>query len=144
MSETELSRQDKIYKKFKELKIEAENVVKLDTYKMSNAFNNSSDIVRWITKKTEWSRVLRDLEVKRKKAYRIAYEYYQTEFALKLTTKDEYILFIESDENYVNHMQLSLLVKEVIQFIDSTIDALKTKGYDIKNLIEWRKFTNGQ
>ena len=142
--EIELTMLEKIYKKYEDLKIESSKDCKLDKIKMNNAFNGSQDIMKWITKKSEWSRVYRDLELKRKKAYRTAYTFYQTEFTLKLTTKDEYTLFIESDVNYIDHMQVCLVVKEIIGFIDSTLDALRTKGYEVKNYIEWRKFTNGQ
>jgi len=135
--------QEKIYKKFDALKKEADIDCKFDKIKMTDAFNGSQDIMKWITKKSEWSRVFRDLEIKRKKAYRKAYEFYQTEFTLKLSTKEEYTLFIESDVNYVDHMQISAIVKEIILYIDSVLLALKTKGYEVKNYIDWRKFTNG-
>ena len=111
---------------------------------MIKSFGTTQHLVKWINKKSEWSRVFRDLESKRKDAYRKAYEFYQTDYPLKLSTKDEYTLFIESDINYVEHMNVSLVVKEILQYIDSVIETLKSKSWETKNYLEWIKFQNGQ
>lgn len=142
--ERELTVLEKIYLKFKMLKDEAKVDCKFDKETMADAFNNAVTISKWIVYKTEWARVHRDYEEARKKIYRKLYEYYQTEYRLKLNTKDEYNLFIESDPQYTEELSKSLVTKEAIQFIDSVIDTLKTKGYEIKNYIEWEKFKNGR
>lgn len=140
----EETRIEKVYKKFADIKKEAENDCSFNKLTMENAFSNSSLISKWITKKMEWTRVLRDLDLKRKKAYRDRYEFYQTDYPLKLSTKEEMNLFIETDEAYVESHNLCMTIKEVIGYIDSTIDALKTRGFEIKNFIEWEKFKNGK
>jgi hypothetical protein len=88
--------------------------------------------------------VFRDFEEKRKKHYRTLYEFYQTDYPLKLSTKDEYNLFIESDPAYVDHYAITQTVKEVIQYIDSIIDTLKNKQWEIKTYLEYQKFINGR
>lgn len=135
---------EKIYIKFKAIQDEATIDTTLDKSNLETAFNVTMSLTKWIRKKTEWSKLFRDLEGKRKKHYRDLYEFYQTDYPLKLNTKDEYNLFIESDAGYVDHYNISLTVKEVIQFIDSTIDILKNKQWEIKHWIEWQKFINGQ
>lgn len=134
---------EKIYSKFEEMKKEAVEDCKFDKNKMDTAFNITNKVVKWINLKSEWSKVFRTLETNRKNAWRKRYEYYQTEYALKLSTKEEYTLFIESDPLYVDYMNLSLTVKEIIQYIDSVLDALKQKGYEVKNFIDYNKFING-
>ena len=112
---------EKIYEKYKDLKTEATADCKFEKSDLTKSFGTTQHLVKWINKKSEWSRVFRDLESKRKDAYRKAYEFYQTDYPLKLSTKDEYTLFIESDINYVEHMNVSLVVKEILQYIDSVI-----------------------
>jgi hypothetical protein len=40
-------------------------------------------------------------------------------------------------------MNHSILVKEIIQFIDSTIETLKSKSWEIKTYLEYLRFKNG-
>lgn len=133
-----------IQTKLSNLMVEGENDCKFDKTDMQTAFNISTALSKWIRKKIEWNQTYRILEEKRKVAWRERYEFYQTEYTLKLTTKDEYTLFIESDIHYVDHMRLTAATKEVIQYIDSIIDTLKIKNYEIKNYVDYYKFVNGQ
>lgn len=135
---------EKIYTKYKDLKTEATEDCKFDKSNLINSFGVTQLLVKWINKKTEWSRVFREFESKRKDSYRKTYEFYQTDFPLKLSTKDEYTLFIESDSNYVEHMNVCLVVKEIMQYIDSVIETLKSKSWEVKTYLEWLKFQNGQ
>jgi hypothetical protein len=100
--------------------------------------------MEWIKKKTEWQRVYRIYDEKRKTHYRQLYEYYRTEFHLKLTSKDEYQLYIESDSNYTMIGNICNMVKEILEFISSILDLLKSRQFEIKHIIEYRKFENGQ
>jgi hypothetical protein len=135
---------EKIYDKYALLKDEAKVDCLVDRTNLDSGFNVTMNLTKWITKKTEWNRVFRDFEEKRKKAYRASYEYYQTEFPLKLSTKDEYNLFIESDMAYIEHYNNSLVIKDIINYIDSIIDTLKNKQWEIKNIITWEMFKNGR
>jgi hypothetical protein len=139
-----MTKLEMIYGKYKSLKDESKADCQFNKETMEDAFNNAVTISKWITYKSEWVRIHRGYEEERKKIYRKLYEYYQTEYHLKLNTKEEYTLFIESDPQYTEMMNQSQVTKEVILFIDSIIDTLKTKGYEIKNYIEWKKFINGR
>lgn len=134
----------KIYVKYKELKTEATEDCKFDKSDLTKSFGITQLLIKWINKKTQWTDVYRDLEAKRKKAYRKAYEFYKTDFPLSLTTKEEYSAFIDSDAEYSDFLNQCLVVKEIIQYIDFVIEALKSKSWEIKNYIEWLKFKNGQ
>lgn len=140
----ELTRIEKLYLKYAELKNEAEQDClfnKADV--MQTGFNHSQLLIKWINKKSEYTKLFRSIEEKRKKSYRDLFEFYKNDYPIKLSTKEEYTLFIESDKNYVEHLNISLTVKEIIQFIDATMDIIRQKGYDVKNYIEWSKFVNG-
>lgn len=135
---------DKILKKFKALKLEAEQDCKFELSDIDSAFNNTNSLVKWITKRTEWNAAFRSFEAQRKKQYRILYEFYCEEYPRKLNSKEEYALFIESDEGYNNIFQQCLLTKEIVAYCDSIVETLKSRGFAIKNAIEWQKFKNGQ
>ena len=141
MAETRL---EKIYQEFSKIRKESESDCSFDKVKMDNAFNISSSLSKWIGKKIEWTRLFKQYEIERKKKWKELYEYYQTDYPFKISTKEEYNLYIESNENYTEPMMLSSTVKEIILFIDSTIDCLKTKSFDVKNFIQWNLFINGQ
>jgi hypothetical protein len=134
---------EKIYQKYKSLKIDAKNDCTLDKTNLNEAFTVTNCLIKWITIKTEWSRVYRDFEEKRKKQYRASYEFYHTDFPMKLDTKEQYNIFIESDPAYVTLLHECLTIKEILQFVDSVLDTLKNKQWEIKAFIEYQKFING-
>ncbi|NCP97758.1 hypothetical protein GW796_05895 [archaeon] len=135
---------EKLYKKFSELREEAVEDCKFIRTELDNSFNNTNKIIKYINLKCEWNRVNRKFELERKQKYRKLYEFYQTDYPLKINTKDEYQLFIESDSEYYDIQSKSQITKEIIIYIDSVLDALKGRGYEIKNCLEWEKFKNGQ
>lgn len=141
--ESEGSLEDKILKRFKLLRDEAAEDCKFDKMKLADSFGVTNHIIKWINKKNEWSALYRSYELKRKKAYIKAYEFYKIESPLKLNTKEEYALFIESDKEYSIYYNRSIMVKEVLQYIDSVIETLKSKSWEIKTYIEYQKFQNG-
>lgn len=134
-----------IYRKFKELKTQAEIDCTLDKTNLdTTGFNVTMNLSKWITYKTEWNRQFREFEEKRKKTYRKLYEFYDVESPRKLSTKTEYDLFIESDPGYVDDFNNSAVLKEGIQYIDSVIEILKNKQWEVKNWLEYQKFINGR
>lgn len=134
---------DKIYEKFEKLKKEATEDVKFDKADFDNAFDNTNKLMKYIKIRSEWSRVQREFERKRKEQYKVCFEYYQTEYPLKLNNREEYLMFIESDPRYFEPYTHVQTVKEVLIFIDSTIDTLKSRGFEIKHALEYEKFKNG-
>lgn len=142
--ENTLTMQEKIYIKYKELKEEATTDVKFEKGEIENSFTVTTSLMKWITKRTEWNRLYREFEDKRKKEYRNRFEFYQTDYPLKLSSKEEYSLFIESDPLYCDLMNNALLVKEILQYIDSIIETLKNKQWEVKNYLTYLLFVNGK
>lgn len=140
----DLTMLEKIYTKFKELKEEAKTDCSINKEDLSKSFNVTQNLIKWITKKTEWTRVHRDFEEKRKKTYRKLYEFYDVEHPKKLSTKTEYELFIETDPQYTDCFNNSVVTKEIIQFIESTIETLKNKQWEIKHYLSYQEFINGR
>lgn len=99
--------------------------------------------------------VLRKLESDYKKLQRLKHEYYTgviseedlrerqwTPFMLKILRTD-LNLYLDSDEE-LQIMQLKIdMQKEKVDFLDSAIKTLTTRGYQIKNAIDWTRFQMG-
>jgi len=135
---------EKLYSKIKIMKEKAEEDCKIDKGNLDSAFNNTSKLIYWINMKTEWSRVLRDFDRERKDVYRKTFEFYQTDYPLKLSSKDELSLFIESDPGYQPIFMICQVTKEGIQYIDSVIEAVKSRGWEVSNYLKYLQFINGQ
>jgi len=143
MEMTLSEQRDKIIEKFQELKAKSVSDVKFDRGSLEKSFDCTMKIAWWINMRTEWSKAFRTYEYKRNNAWKKAYEYYRTEYQLKLETKEEFKLMVDSDPDYFEAAELTKLVQEIINFIDSVIDNMKARQWEIKNCMEWQKFTNG-
>ena len=63
-------------------------------------------------------------------------------FQLKLLKADvqEYI---DADDNIIESKKLLALQEEKVNYLESIVKSLTTRGYLIKNAIDWKKFTEG-
>ena len=98
---------------------------------------------------------LRKLESELKVLYRLKFEYYSGTLdqdtleekgwspnPLRILRTD-LPMYLESDNEYSN-LQLKIdIQKEKVDFLESVIKSLHTRGYQIKSAIEWEKFKVG-
>ena len=63
-------------------------------------------------------------------------------FQLKLLKADvqEYI---DADDNVIESKKLLALQEEKVDYLESIVKSLTTRGYLIKNAIDWKRFTEG-
>jgi hypothetical protein len=63
-------------------------------------------------------------------------------FQLKLLKADvqEYI---DADDNVIESKKLLALQEEKVNYLESIVKGLTTRGYLIKNAIDWKRFTEG-
>ena len=52
-------------------------------------------------------------------------------------------MFIESDKDILEITEKISYQKEKIEYLESIIKSLNTRGFQIKNAIEWKRFTMG-
>jgi hypothetical protein len=94
----------------------------------------------------------KQIEIKIKTLRREKFEYYtgkadpkiyaEKPFDLKIL-KSEVNMYIESDED-INNLQLKIESFDVIiNYLESVLKMISNRTYQIKNVIEWRKFSNG-
>ena len=68
--------------------------------------------------------------------------YAENPFNLKIL-KTDIDKYMESDTELVKLKQKVEYVSTVIDFLESTIKQISNRGFQIKNAIDWRKFTSG-
>lgn len=136
-------KRQEILDRFKKLQQEAKTDIIFDKSKLGSQFDSTIKISRWIDKRYQWLNLYRALEHKRLLAWKQAYEFYKTEYNLRLETKEEIKNMILTDPNYSEIGSLCQLVSDIIDFIDSTIENLKQRQWEMKTFFEYLKFTHG-
>jgi hypothetical protein len=69
--------------------------------------------------------------------------YKELPFDLKLTAKDELVMFIEADQD-IQKIQFKIdYIEQVIFFLDGVLRMINSRTYHIKNAIEWKRFQSG-
>ena len=69
--------------------------------------------------------------------------YKELPFDLKLTTKEEINMFIESDEDICKLQYKIDYIEQLISFLEGVLRQIGNRNFQIKNAIEWEKFKNG-
>ena len=57
--------------------------------------------------------------------------------------KNEMANYIESDDDVIKLKQQLVVLQEKINYLDSVIRMINNRGFQIKNALDWLKFTNG-
>ena len=57
--------------------------------------------------------------------------------------KNEIANYIESDDDVIKLKQQLVVLQEKVSYLDSVIRMINNRGFQIKNALDWLKFTNG-
>lgn len=108
----------------------------------SKYLNYLSDIrLIKIKKEQEYKKLLRDkFEYYTGKAEDEVYQ--QNPFNLKILKQDVQ-LYIDSDEHIQKSLNILNYYKEMIFVLESILSNINTRGFQIKNSIDWQKFIQG-
>ena len=68
--------------------------------------------------------------------------YTEKPFNLKIL-KTDIDKYLDADPELVKYKQKVEYIQTVIDFLDRTIKQIANRGFQIKNAIDWRKFTSG-
>ena len=87
-----------------------------------------------------------------KKLYRDKWEYYGGKadakvyatkpFDLKVL-KGDLNIYIESDQEIIDAENKIIYLETTSKYIDGVLKSIQSRGWDIKNAIEWKKFEAG-
>ena len=69
--------------------------------------------------------------------------YKEMPFDFKLTTKEEIIMFIESDDDIMKLQYRIDYIEQTLLYLDSVLRMINNRNFQIKNAIDWEKFKNG-
>ena len=98
---------------------------------------------------------LKGVEFELSKMVRIKTEYYSGKMSqeelerrgweqyLGRLLKNEMASYIESDEDVIKLKQQIVVLQEKVNYLDSVIRMINNRGFQIKNALDWLKFTNG-
>lgn len=98
---------------------------------------------------------LRAYEFKNKSTFLKKYEYYNGRMSreeleeagwepfVKKLMKNEIDMYVDSDADIVDINMRIVAQKEKIDFLEEVLKNLNQRNYQIRNAIEWQKFTNG-
>ena len=98
---------------------------------------------------------LRRMFAQRNKRKRVLTEYYLGELDrdeleelgrdqfYKKILKNEVEMYIESDDDYIDLNLKLALQQEKVNYLEAILKSINNRGFQIKNAIDWLRFTNG-
>lgn len=98
---------------------------------------------------------LKAYEFKSRETFLKKYEYYNGRMSreeleeagwapfVKKLMKNEIDMYIDSDKDIINIKMRMEAQKEKIDFLEEVLKNINQRNYQIKNAIEWQRFTNG-
>ena len=136
-------RRNELIDRYKKLREDGTLDGKFSKSDMNKSFDNTEKTMKWLSIRANWLQLHHSFEFKRMEAWKKAFEYYKTDYPFTLSTKEEYNNMIKTDPSYAEIADLASITNDIIDYIDATLDCIKSRGFEIKNYIEWMKFTHG-
>ena len=100
----------------------------------------------------QYTNLLKKAEQDRDRLLREKWEYYTGKadpsvyqvkpFNIKLL-KPDVDKYIKADEDMIKLEQKVTYVQSVVDYLDRTVKIISNRGFQIKNAIDWKKFTSG-
>ena len=129
----------------KELRVNDE---KLD----SESLKNQELYAKYLEHKSRFELLSHKARADYKRVYKERWEYYggksdakvyaSKPFDLKVLKTDLHI-YIESDKDIIEAQHKVAYLDTVIKYLDGVLKSINSRGWDIKNSIEWKKFEAG-
>ena len=129
----------------KELPVDKDH---LDT----ESLRNQELYAKFIDYKTNFDFLLAKAKGEYKVLYKEKWEYYGGKadakiyvtkpFDLKVLKNDLHI-YIESDKEIIDAENKIVYLETTVKYIDYVLKSIQSRGWDIKNAIEWKKFEAG-
>lgn len=134
-----------LYEKWDEYrKQSAIDCTEIDKGEFASNFNLSGLTIKWLGIQYDWKKAFIQLENKRLKLKRELVEFYKVDYNLKFDTRDELMLFVETDDRYITILEKTQVISAIIEFCGDTIKKLEGKSWEIKNYLDYLRWTKGQ
>ena len=136
-----------------ELKMEVYLALKVNDEKLdTEALKNQELYAKYPDHKSRFELLLHKAKGDYKKLYREKWEYYGGKadakvyvtkpFDLKVL-KSDLSVYIESDDEIIQCEHKVAYLETVVKYIDGVLKSINSRGWDIKNAIDWKKFEAG-
>ena len=116
------------------------------------SFYNQEIKAKWLDYKSRFELLLARSKGDYQVLYREKWEYYGGKadakvyitkpFDLKVL-KSDLNVYIESDDEIIQCEHKVAYLETVVKYIDGVLKSINSRGWDIKNAIDWRKFEAG-
>ena len=116
------------------------------------SYKNQNIKAKWLDHRTKYDQLLIIAKADHQKMYRAKWEYYGGKadakvyvtkpFDLKVL-KSDLSIYIESDEEIIQSEHKVAYLETVVKYIDGVLKSINSRGWDIKNAIDWKKFEAG-
>ena len=140
--------------KLSELQAEAkEDLIILDDEDLhQQSYKNQIIKPKWLDYKSKYRMLMFQTKAQHKRLYREKWEYYGGKadakvyvtkpFDLKVL-KSDLSVYIESDDEIIQCEHKVAYLETVVKYIDGVLKSINSRGWDIKNAIDWKKFEAG-
>ena len=136
-----------------ELKLQVEKDLKVNDERLdTESYKNQELYVKYLEHKTNFDFLLYKAKGDYKVLYKEKWEYYGGKadakiyvtkpFDLKVLKNDLHI-YIESDKEIIDAENKIVYLETTVKYIDYVLKSIQSRGWDIKNAIEWKKFEAG-
>ena len=140
--------------KLEELQNEAREDLAITNHERldQESFKNQKIKSKWLDHKTKYEQLLMMRKAEHQKMYREKWEYYGGKADAKIyvtkpfdlkVLKSDLSIYIESDEEIIQLEHKVAYLETVVKYIDGVLKSINSRGWDIKNAIDWKKFEAG-
>ena len=136
-----------------ELKLQVKKDLEVDDETLDKeSYKNQELYAKYLDHKTNFELLLYKAKGDYKILFRDKWEYYGGKadakvyvtkpFDLKVL-KSDLSIYIESDEEIIQSEHKVAYLETVVKYIDGVLKSINSRGWDIKNAIDWKKFEAG-
>ena len=136
-----------------ELQINVSKALRVNDEKLdSESLKNQELYAKYLEHKSRFELLSHKARADYKRVYKEKWEYYggksdakvyaSKPFDLKVLKTDLHI-YIESDKDIIEAQHKVAYLDTVIKYLDGVLKSINSRGWDIKNSIEWKKFEAG-
>ena len=136
-----------------ELKLQVSQDLRVDDEHLdTESLKNQEIKAKYLDHKSKFELLLFKAKGDYKRLYREKWEYYGGKadakvyvtkpFDLKVL-KSDLSIYIESDDEIIQCEHKVAYLETVVKYIDGVLKSINSRGWDIKNAIDWKKFEAG-
>ena len=116
------------------------------------SFYNQEIKAKWLDYKSRFELLLARSKGDYQVLYREKWEYYGGKADAKIyvtkpfdlkVLKSDLSIYIESDDEIIQCEHKVAYLETVVKYIDGVLKSINSRGWDIKNAIDWKKFEAG-